>query len=420
MHEILPILLALLLLTACGTSPPPLPVEPPVPPAPPVQAPTPLIRAPQASLSPSLPAAGQEAGMLLPSIPEQAEPSAADRLVEERLQEMSLEQKIGQRILSGVPGIRPTERTRRLIREGRLGGVLLGRQNVAGRQQLQAFIAGLQEAARQGRPAVGLLVAVDQEGGRVSRLDLEGLTRFPPPHAWAGYQDPDYIEAVAYITAREVLELGCNLNLAPVLDLYAEGDATVIGDRSLGAEAESVAERGLAYLRGAHRAGIAAAVKHFPGHGRTTVDTHQRPAVLQIDAGTLWEQDLLPFRLAIEEGVEAVMTAHVLYPQLDPRYPATLSEILVRGMLRGRLGYQGVVISDDIAMGAITRRFPLREVLKRLILAGVDIILEFGGLDAIKLIEEIKALLHDGELTLEQIEEGTRRVLALKARYRLL
>jgi beta-N-acetylhexosaminidase len=358
---------------------------------------------------------------VLPSITiEKVELSAGDRLVEDRLREMSLEQKIGQRILSGVPGTRPTERVRRLVREGLLGGVLLGRQNMASRKQLKAFTGELQQAARQGRPEIGLLIAVDQEGGRVSRLDLEGLTRFPPPHAWAGYRDLDYIEAVAYITAREALELGCNLNLAPVLDLYGEGDATIIGDRSLGAEAELVAERGLAYLRGARRAGIAAAVKHFPGHGRTTVDTHQRPAVLSIDADSLWEQDLLPFRLAVENGVEAVMTAHVLYPQLDPRFPATLSEVLVRGLLRGRMGYRGLVISDDIAMGAITRSFSLRETLKRLILAGVDIILDFGGLDTIKIIDEVKALLRDGELTAEQIEEGTRRVLALKVRCNLL
>jgi len=343
-----------------------------------------------------------------------------DRLVERYLARLSLEQKIGQRLLFGIPGTRVGERTRRLEREGFLGGVLLGKQNIAGREQLSRFTAELQELAGRNDPPIGLLVAVDQEGGRVSRLDLDRLSRFPPPHDWAGYGDPFYIEAVAYITAREALQLGCNLNLAPVLDLYALGDGTIIGDRSMGAEAAEVAALGLAYLAGARRAGMAAAIKHFPGHGRTVVDTHQRLAVLEVDGETLWNHDLLPFRLAIEDSVEAVMTAHILYPRLDPDYPVTLSQKILRGLLRERLGFEGVVISDDIEMGALAGNYPTREILKRAILAGVDVILAVGGLDALKLIGEVKSLVRSGELSEQQIEEGVRRVLRLKLKYGLL
>jgi beta-N-acetylhexosaminidase len=344
----------------------------------------------------------------------------SELLVESCLRQLSLEQKIGQRLLSGIPGTRLTERSRRLVRDGFLGGVLLTRQNVAGREQLTRLTSDLQAQARQNRPAIGLLVAVDQEGGRVSRLDMDRLSRFPPPHDWAGYGDPYYIEAVAYITSREARALGCNLNLAPVLDLYALGDGTVIGDRSMGAEAGQLAELGLAYLAGARRAGMAAAIKHFPGHGRTVVDTHQRLAVLDVDEQTLWGQDLLPFRRAIEDSVEVVMTAHILYPRLDPDYPVTLSEKIVRGLLRGKLGFEGVVVSDDIEMGALAANYPTRAILKRAILAGVDIILEMGGLDALKLIQEIKGLVASGELTEAQIDEGVRRVLRLKVRCGLL
>jgi beta-N-acetylhexosaminidase len=398
----------LLLLASCQTGPIPQSVE--------------------TSLSPSAPA-GSVFAPALPGDPSWALPEPpgngrfspdADRIVERYLAALSLEQKIGQRFVVGIPGTRVGERTRRLVRDGYLGGVLLTRQNVAGREQLARFTAELQELARQNRPPIGLLVAVDQEGGRVTRLDLDRLSRFPPPHDWAGYGDPYYIEAVAYITAREALQLGCNLNLAPVLDLYPQGDATIIGDRSMGAEASEVAALGLAYLAGARRAGMAAAIKHFPGHGRTVVDTHQKLAVLEVDAETLWNHDLLPFRRAIEDGVEAVMTAHLLYPRLDPDYPVTLSEKMVRGLLRGRLGFEGVVITDDIEMGALAENFPPREILKRTILAGVDIILAVGGLDALKLIGEVKALLASGEISEEQIEEGVRRVLRLKHKYGLL
>ena len=356
----------------------------------------------------------------LPLLPTGSFSPNDERVVEQYLARLSLEQKIGQRLLFGIPGTRVGERTRRLVREGYLGGVLLTRQNIAGREQLSRFTSELQELARQNHPPIGLLVAVDQEGGRVSRLDLDRLSRFPPPHDWAGYGDPFYIEAVAYITAREALQLGCNLNLAPVLDLYALGDGTIIGDRSMGAEASEVASLGLAYLAGARRAGMAAAIKHFPGHGRTVVDTHQKLAVLEVDGETLWNHDLLPFRMAIQNNVEAVMTAHILYPRLDPDYPVTLSEKIVRGLLRDRLGFEGVVISDDIEMGALAANYPPREILKRSILAGVDIILAVGGLDALKLIGEVKGLLASGEVSEEQIEEGVRRVLRLKLKYGLL
>jgi beta-N-acetylhexosaminidase len=396
----------LLLLASCRTGPTPQSVE--------------------TSLSPFAPE-GSAFASALPGDPSWALPEPprgfspdADRIVERYLAALSLEQKIGQRFVVGIPGTRVGERTRRLVRDGYLGGVLLTRPNVAGREQLARFTAELQELARQNRPPIGLLVAVDQEGGRVTRLDLDRLSRFPPPHDWAGYGDPYYIEAVAYITAREALQLGCNLNLAPVLDLYPQGDATIIGDRSMGAEASEVAALGLAYLAGARRAGMAAAIKHFPGHGRTVVDTHQKLAVLEVDGETLWNHDLLPFRRAIEDGVEAVMTAHILYPRLDPDYPVTLSEKMVRGLLRGQLGFEGVVITDDIEMGALAANFPPREILKRAILAGVDIVLAVGGLDALKLISEVKALLASGEISEEQIEEGVRRVLRLKHKYGLL
>ncbi len=394
-------LLVLLLLSGCGSAPDTL--------EPGLRPPT-LTAAPTAARTWALPQPPGDGPLT----------SDEDRLVEQYLQRLSLEQKIGQRLLFGIPGTRVGERTRRLVREGLLGGVLLTKQNIAGREQLSRFTTELQELAGQSHPPIGLLVAVDQEGGRVSRLDLDRLSRFPPPHDWAGYGDPFYIEAVAYITAREALQLGCNLNLAPVLDLYALGDGTIIGDRSMGSEASEVAALGLAYLAGARRAGMAAAIKHFPGHGRTVVDTHQKLAVLEVDGETLWNHDLLPFRLAIEDSVEAVMTAHILYPRLDPDYPVTLSEKILRGLLRERLGFEGVVISDDIEMGALAGNYPTREIMKRAILAGVDVILAVGGLDALKLIGEVKGLVRSGELSEEQIEEGVRRVLRLKFRYGLL
>jgi beta-N-acetylhexosaminidase len=249
---------------------------------------------------------------------------------------------------------------------------------------------------------------------------LDSLTRFPAPYYWGEYQDPHYVEAAAYIISREALALGCNLNLAPVLDLYDTPDDSVVGDRSMGTNPVQVGERGVYYLSGARRAGIAVVAKHFPGHGRTTVDSHHSLPVVDVSEKTLLNRDLLPFQMVIRHDVDAIMTAHILYPQIDPDFPVTLSSIFLRGLLRERLGFQGVIISDDIEMGALSSRYTPEEVLRYGINAGVDILLEYGSFDVLKLIDEVHTMVEAGEIDPEVIDEGVRRVLLLKWKAGLL
>jgi beta-N-acetylhexosaminidase len=228
------------------------------------------------------------------------------------------------------------------------------------------------------------------------------------------------VEAVAYIISREALSLGCNINLAPVLDLYDRPDDSIVGDRSMGINPVQVGERGVYYMFGAQRAGIAVVAKHFPGHGRTTVDSHHSLPVVEVSEKTLLNEDLLPFQIAIRHGVDAIMTAHILYPQIDPDFPVTLSATFLRGLLRGRLGFQGVIISDDIEMGALASRYSPEEIVKYGINAGIDILLEFGSFDVLKLIDEVHTMVESGEIHPEVIDEGARRVLRLKWKYGLL
>lgn len=188
----------------------------------------------------------------------------------------------------------------------------------------------------------------------------------------------------------------------------------------MGANPVQVGERGVYYLQGAQRAGIASVVKHFPGHGRTTVDSHHQLPVVDVDEKTLLNEDLLPFQIAIRHGVEAVMTAHILYPQIDPDFPATLSATFLRDLLRGRLGFDGVIISDDIEMGALRSRYSPQEIVKYGLTAGVDIILENGTLDVLQLIEEVNTMVESGEISREIINAGVRRILLLKWKYGLL
>jgi len=345
---------------------------------------------------------------------------SAEEVVELYLQQLTLRQKIGQRFLTGFTGKSLSNSTKKLIEEGYIGGVMLSQRNIKNRAQVRALTEALQETARAQNPPIGLFIAVDQEGGRVNRLDLDTLTRFPAPYYWGEYQDPHYVEAAAYIISREALSLGCNINFAPVLDLYNTPDDSIVGDRSMGENPVLVGERGVYYLYGAQRAGIASVVKHFPGHGRTTVDSHHELPVVDIDEKTLLNEDLLPFQMVIRHGVDAVMTAHILYPQIDPDFPATLSATLLRGLLRGLLGFDGVIISDDIEMGALRGRYSPQEIVKHGLNAGVDIILEYGTLDVLQLIEEVHTMVESGEISREIIDEGVRRILLLKWKYGLL
>jgi beta-N-acetylhexosaminidase len=359
-------------------------------------------------------------GMSLPPYAEEAVGTEADRAVEAFLGQLTLRQKIGQRFLTDFSGTAVGKSARNLIERGYVGGFMLKRSNIQNRTQVKALVDELQGIAAAQEPAVGLFIAVDQEGGRVNRLDLDAMTRFPAPYQWGRYQDPLYVEAAAYIISREALSLGCNLNFAPVLDLYGKPDDSIIGDRSMGSNPVRVGEEGIYYLLGAQRAGIASVVKHFPGHGRTTVDSHHQLPILEVDEKTLLNEDLLPFQMAISHGAEAIMTAHILYPRIDPDFPVTLSTVFLRGLLRGRLGFQGVIISDDIEMGALRSRFSPQEIVKHGIEAGVDIMLECGNLDVLQLIDEVHTMVEAGEISPEAIDEGVRRVLLLKWKYGLL
>jgi beta-N-acetylhexosaminidase len=359
--------------------------------------------------------------MSLPVYPEEREqiPGAED-MIQQVVQQLTLRQQIGQRFLTGFSGTKMNDAAKSLIEQGYVGGFMLTRSNIQDRAQVRALVDELQAVAAAQRPAIGLFIAVDQEGGRVNRLELDNLTRFPAPYYWGEYRDPQYVEAVAYIIGREALSVGCNINFAPVLDLYGEADDSIVGDRSMGNNPVQVGERGVYYLLGAQRAGIAAVVKHFPGHGRTTVDSHRQLPVVEVDEKTLLNEDLLPFQIAIRHGVDAIMTAHILYPQIDPDFPVTLSATFLRELLRGRLGFEGVIISDDIEMGALRSRYSPQEIVKHAMNAGVDILLEYGTLDVLKLIDEVHTMVQDGDISRETIEEGARRVLMLKWKYGLL
>jgi len=313
----------------------------------------------------------------------------------------------GQLLFVGFHGTRVPDDLGALIAAGRVGGVVLFARNIEGPEALRALLRELHAPAPEASP---LLVAIDQEGGRVQRLRAP-WTLWPPMRAVGDLDDPEATRTLAAALARELLDLGIGLDFAPVVDVATEPSNPVIGDRSFGETSERVARHARSFVEGLQAAGVAACAKHFPGHGDTTRDSHQELPRLAHDLERLRRVELPPFRAAIEAGVASVMTAHILFPALDPARPATLSPQVLR-ILRKELGFDGVIFSDDLEMRAVAETIPIRQRVLGALEAGVDALLVCSEhalwQQALETLEAARPTLLEAKL---------RRMRALKERF---
>jgi beta-N-acetylhexosaminidase len=296
----------------------------------------------------------------------------------------------------------------------KLGGVIYLGDNIITADQVGALSAGLQAASRS-TTGIDLLVAVDQEGGRVNRI-TDGVTVFPPASLLSG--DTEAVREAGYLTGRQVALQGVNVVLAPVADVTATGTTGAIGNRSYGDDPDVVADMVRAAVVGLQEAGVAAAVKHWPGHGATEVDSHLSLPVLDITRSAWEERERVPFVAAIEEGVDIVLVGHLALPDVDPAGdPATVSPVLIDQLLRNDLGFEGVVMTDALNMGAVAG-IDRGELVVEAVAAGADILLVPPDLvvayDAV-----IQAVL-SGRLPESRIDSAALRVLVLKHQLGLL
>ncbi len=284
---------------------------------------------------------------------------------------MTLEQLVGRRLVFGLPGPDLTEGDVRLFREMAAGGLVLYRRNFETPGRLRTLVTRLEEAL-----GWRLLVATDHEGGRVVMLG-RGVTIFPDNLAVGAGGDAEAARRQGLIEGRELRRLGVDLSLAPVLDVLTERYSPNIGIRSYGRDPARVAELGAARVRGMQAAGLSACAKHFPGKGHAPVDAHLGLPVIDSDWDEMRAVHLPPFLAAVEAGVDCLMTSHPLYPKLDPTpgTPATFSRLVVEEYLRGEVGYRGVIVSDDLEMGAIRALCPIGEAAVRAAAAGHDLLL---------------------------------------------
>jgi beta-N-acetylhexosaminidase len=284
---------------------------------------------------------------------------------------MTLEELVGRRLMIGLPGPEVSEGDLRLFEDTQAGGLILYRRNFETPTGLVRLVTGLESAL--GRR---LLIATDHEGGRIIMLG-SGVTIFPDNLAAGTAGEVGFVRRQGIIEGRELRRLGVDVNFAPSLDVLTERYSPNIGIRSYGKDPGLVARYGAARIAGLQSAGVSACAKHFPGKGHAPVDAHLGLPIIESDWGEMHAVHLVPFLAAIEAGVDCLMTSHPLYPRLDPipDTPATFSRLIVDEYLRGQVGYRGVVVSDDLEMGAIRALCPVGEATVRAAAAGHDLLL---------------------------------------------
>lgn len=340
--------------------------------------------------------------------------------VEALLAQLTLEQKLGQMQMVGLPGPVVDARTReRVVRMG-VGGVILLERNTTGSQQVHDLAQALQHLALGEGPGLPLFVGWNHEGGPVVRRH-SGLTLFPSAMAVGTLDQPETAFAIGEAVAAEMRSVGVNMNFAPVLDVNNEPANPVIGLRAYGDEPERVARQGEATIRGQHQGGVIGVAKHFPGHGNVTVDSHFALPVLTSTLPSLWQTELLPFQIAVAAGVPAMMTAHIRLPNVDPAgWPASLSPTIVTTLLRQQLGYDGVIMTDELGMDAIENNYSLDQAAVQAVLAGNDLLLTVDTENSPEVVHN--ALLQavaNGQLSEGRIDASVRRLIRLKLAFDL-
>ncbi|MCM3490710.1 glycoside hydrolase family 3 protein [Alkalihalophilus marmarensis] len=345
-------------------------------------------------------------------------------LIDHAISQMTIEEKIGQllmpdfRTYNGANVEEMLPEIEQLVKDYHLGGVILFRENVVTTEQTTKLVADYQAASEK----FGLLMTIDQEGGIVTRL--QSGTDMPGNMALGATRSTELAENVGSVIGSELHSLGINMNFAPVMDVNNNPDNPVIGVRSFGEDPKLVADMGVAYTEGLQSSGVAGTAKHFPGHGDTAVDSHLGLPEVPHDLERLKNVELYPFQQAMDAGIDAIMTAHVTFPNIDDTkaiskktgeeiaIPATLSYKVLTELMREDMGFEGVITTDALNMLAIADHFGPVGAAVRAVQAGSDIILMPVGLSEVRngLLEAVDT----GELTVERIEKSVERILALK------
>jgi beta-N-acetylhexosaminidase len=325
--------------------------------------------------------------------------------------------KVGECTMVGFDGLALPAEVKRLIRDFGVGQAILFRRNVESPEQVAELVRELQSAAREARLELPMLVAVDQEGGRVARL-RDPWTEWPAARVLGRTEDDSLARQMGEALAAELSACGIRLDFTPVMDVDTNPANPVIGDRSYGDDPELVGRMGVAVIHGLQDHGVAACAKHFPGHGDTDLDSHFALPSVGHSRGRLDEVELRPFRMAIGAGVASFMTAHVIVRELDDSVPASLSARIVQGILRDEMKFEGVIYTDDLEMKAVSERWGYAEAAVMAVIAGCDALPVCSSHDAqVQVMEGVIRAVEGGQLPWSRLDDAHMRVRRLKHRF---
>ena len=331
----------------------------------------------------------------------------------------NLREKVGQMMIFGFHGITASDEIKELIRNHHIGGIILFSRNIGTPEEILSLTSELQREARKAGHKKPLLICIDEENGIVRRLG-ESATVFPGAMLLGATNNPDNAYKIGQATAKELKALGINWNLAPVVDVNNNPLNPVIGVRSYGESPDDVSRFGQAAMRGMQEAGVIAALKHFPGHGDTDIDSHLDLPVISHDMERLEQVELKPFVDCIRHGAATIMSAHVYFPAIEkrPNVPATLSRDVITGLLREKLQFKGVVTTDCMEMNAIAGTIGTAQGAKEAVKAGVDLVMVSHTYEFQKAsIEAVIHAVNTGEISLQIIDDAVERIHTLKNQY---
>lgn len=327
---------------------------------------------------------------------------------------MSIPEMVGQMFVVSLGGTEPDYYIEKMVRERNIGGVLLFGYNMKSEEQVASLTSALQKLSMKTEPSIPLFIGVDQEGGEIASAPW--VTPQPAAAEIGQGGDPQVARAISEQMGNELLRAGVNTDFAPVVDT---GFGAAIGARSYGEDPRLVSKMGAAAVKGFEAAGVVASAKHFPNHGPATSDSHKSLPVVDHDLATVRSYDLPPFRAAIQAGVPMVMAGHLVYPALDPEKPASLSEKSMR-MLREDLGFEGVIVTDDLAMEGANGGEPPAGAAVEAVKAGADmLIISSPPQEQADAYDAVVKAVRSGEIPEEQLRASTERILKIKKKYSL-
>ena len=337
--------------------------------------------------------------------------------IEMQINRMTLEEKVGQLMIVGIEGTEINVKDVENIKQNRIGGFILFSRNIENLEQTLQLLNSLKNI--NSTYEIPLLLSVDEEGGTVSRLS-KIYKNLPSPLLLGHKNDLKLSFEYGKNLGMKARSLGFNMNFAPVLDINSNLENTVIGNRAYGKKAELVSRVGEEVIEGIRSQNIIAVAKHFPGHGDTLVDSHFQLPMVDKSIDELYNLEIIPFKKAINKGLNAIMVAHVLYPQIDNEFPATMSEKIINDILRVELEFDGLIISDDMTMGAIIDNYTIEEASVQFLKSGGDIILICHGNENVDLVyNKILESVNKGILTEDEIDEKVYRILEIKNKYKI-